>query len=390
MTTMQTFFAGLDPDHIPGLLAGVLLALLAPLTRLWRRSGTRPAVPVSDRFAGWLLADSAAIHLALPIGHHDDPVLTFLFLASGVAYGVLGWRAIVGGRYRTPSALLIIATLIAYIDVVATGGEGADQVGIVTALLEIVALGICLVPRGPAPVRRTLGSALFVLTVVASGAALWVTSFATHASQSTTTADGVPAHNHGADRAQAGVIMAPVDDPVPTAAQVQAAAVLAAQTKDDLAKYTDIHAAIAAGYTASLSRTGLRVHLENKAYGKDGRILDPQYPEMLMYAIADGKATLLSAVYQMPYAGQPGPIPGGPLTRWHAHDLCMTLLPPGYTVVDVYGSCPLLSISVTVPEMMHVWVVDHPGGPYNDDVPDSWIRAFNLAHGLPFEWPSRS
>ncbi len=383
MTTWQTFVAGFDPDHLPAFFAGLLYALAVPI--YGRLTGRRSPAPAADRLAGHLLIDSAVIHAALPIGHHDDPVLTILFLASGVAYGVLGWLAIAGRRYRTASALLIVATLIAYVRVVGTGGEGADQVGILTAVLEVVTLGICLIPRNPAPVRRTVGSIAFVLAVVITGGSIWAASFAGH-SAGVVVAGSASGHHHDADRGQAGMIMAPLEDENPTPAQVQAAAALADATRASLLRYADIRTAIAAGYTASLENTGLRVHLANKAYGQDGRILDPMHPEMLMYAIADGRATLLGAVFQMPRAGVPGPTPGGPITQWHAHDVCLTALPPSYGVVDAYGTCPLFSVQLTVGEMMHVWVIDHPGGPFNDDSPDSWIRAYNLAHGEPFVW----
>jgi hypothetical protein len=385
VSTLQTFFAGIDPDHVPALLAGLLYAVVATATSLVRRgSGAVSNVPLSDRVAGRLLMDSAVIHVALPIGHHDDPTLTVLFLLSAVAYGWLGWFALVGRRYKTASALLIAATLIAYIDVVATGGEGADQVGIVTALLELAALGICLTPsraRGP---RMAFGGIAFVTCVVVSGVAIWATSFATHVSAGV--ADGHEAHQHSGSRAQAAVIMRPLESSTPTASQTSEAKALASRTRTSLARFTDIRDAIAAGYRPSFVRTGARVHLENPAYQKDGHVLDPQRPEMLMYAIVDGRAALLGAVFQMPRAGQPGPTPGGPITQWHAHDVCLTLFPPGMTVMSAYGTCPLLSISVTVAEMMHVWTVDHPGGPYNDDVPDGWIRAYADAHGVPFSW----
>jgi hypothetical protein len=126
--------------------------------------------------------------------------------------------------------------------------------------------------------------------------------------------------------------------------------------------------------------------MEKKAYGKDGKVLDPARPELLMYAIADGKATLLSAVYTVPYAGRDAPTPGGPLTRWHSHNVCLSWLLPGFGVVSIYGTCPPFSVTVTVPQMMHVWVVDNPGGPYADSVPDSWTRTFNQQHGVPFTW----
>jgi hypothetical protein len=194
--------------------------------------------------------------------------------------------------------------------------------------------------------------------------------------------DGHEAH---AARAQAGVLMLPAAAQ-PTAEQERAAADLAARTRAALLRYTDIHAALTAGYRPTLQRTGYSVHLENRAAGLDGRILDPDQPEMLMYAIADGRATLLSAVFTMPRAGAAGPTPGGPLTRWHAHNACVSLLPPGFSVVDAYGCCPAFSVQVTMPVMMHLWVVDNPGGPYADHVPDAWTRAFNAANGVRFRW----
>jgi hypothetical protein len=39
-----------------------------------------------------------------------------------------------------------------------------------------------------------------------------------------------------------------------------------------------------------------------------------------------------------------------------------------------------------MPVMMHLWVVDNPGGPYADHVPDAWTRAFNDANGVRFRW----
>jgi hypothetical protein len=55
-------------------------------------------------------------------------------------------------------------------------------------------------------------------------------------------------------------------------------------------------------------------------------------------------------------------------------------------VVDAYGGCPAFSVQVTTPVMMHVWVVDNPGGPYADQVPDTWTKAFNDTHGVAFHW----
>lgn len=360
MNPAQIFAAGIDQDHLPALCAPLVL-LLVPALR-------RAPVDAPTRVFAWLMAVSAAVHLALPLGHHDNAVLVAAFLGSGGAYGWLAYRALRGRPYRLLSVPLILATLVAYLAVLAGGGEAPDQVGIATALVELVALGLCLVPT-----RRVLGGAAFLLVIVVTGTATWLSALAGHG------------HGHGG-QAEAGVLMVTQHEQEPTPAQAIAAAALAEQTKTALRGYTDIRAALAAGYRPTLSRTGFSVHLTNKRYGDDGHVLDPQRPEELMYAIADGRATLLSAVYTVPYARRPAPTPGGPLTRWHSHNVCLTLVPPGFSLVDAFGGCPPFAVKTALPLMMHVWVVDNPGGPYADGEPYAWTRAFNRAHGIAFHW----
>jgi hypothetical protein len=123
--------------------------------------------------------------------------------------------------------------------------------------------------------------------------------------------------------------------------------------------------------------------MEHKGQKTDGLVLDPQRPETLVYAIEGGRATLLGVVYVMERAGVPGPEPGGPITRWHAHNICLTALPPGFGIVTPFGSCPALSVNVTTPEMMHVWVVDSPAGPFAEGLDQDWVRAYHAEHGLP-------
>jgi hypothetical protein len=385
--------AGIAPDHVPALFAALLLPVLV---LGYRRLApiTRPPVAVEDRVAAWLMGVAAIVHLALPFGHRDEPGRALAFLGDGAAFGVLALRAAYGRRWRWFGAPLALATLVGYLVVLGTGGEEPDQVGIATAMVELAVLGLSLVPAPtagrPRRVARVFGGAGLVLFTVLFGAITWGLSFAAHAAGHAAAPDaghdGHEGHEGYAARAQAGVLMLPVSADAPTAEQQRAAADLAARTRASLARYVDIRAALAAGYRPTLARTGLSVHLADKAAERDGRVLDPDRPELLMYAIADGRATLLSAVYTMPRAGQAGPDPGGPLTRWHAHNGCLTLLPPGFSVVDAYGGCPALSVQVTLPVMMHVWVVDNPGGPYADQVPDAWTRAFNSAHGVPFHW----
>jgi hypothetical protein len=330
------------------------------------------------------------------------------FVASGAAYALLARRALRGASWRLASSLLVVATLVAYLVVVGTGEE-ADQVGIATALAELVVLGLALVPAQPAPqpapqpgrqgwpghqrwprrLARLAGGATTVTATFVVGAVVWVASFVAHQAEHTANAiEATDQHTHEhehAGRAQAGVIMRPLGaDHHATEAQRQAADALAAATADAVARYADLDAALADGYRASLGMQGTDVHLENKAYKSDGATLDPARPEMLVYAVDGSRATLLGVVYVMEVAGRPGPTPGGAITRWHAHNLCVSALPPGIGIVSPYGGCPALSVSVTSPEMMHVWVVDNPDGPFADGLDKEWVQAYHAEHGRPY------
>jgi hypothetical protein len=409
----ETFAVGIAPEHVPALIAAMILPVVVWAARRLRAgpgvtAGPRAGdVPVGARWAAWLLGVSGAVHLALPMGHFDGPLLAVGFLGSGAAYAWLAIRALEGRPWRAFAAPLLMATLIAYLIAVTAGFGGAgaeepDQVGIATALVELAALGLCLVPsRPPVPGRalvralaRTAGSVGTVLVTLVTGMVVWVgslTAAGATASTEPTVAGSASvghagghehAHDHAA-RAQAGVVMRPSADDHPTLAQARAAQRLAVATIGATARFADLAAALAAGYQLPAVAVGVDVHLENKTYKSDGRVLDPQRPEMLVYAISGGRATLLGVVFVMERAGEPGPEPGGPITRWHAHNLCLTLLPPGFGGVSPFGGCPPLSVAVTIPEMMHLWVVDNPAGPFAEGLDKAWVTEYHRTHGRP-------
>jgi hypothetical protein len=390
--------------HVPALFA----ALLVPLVVLVVRRLRAPVIPGQSTverprsadavrvWAAWLLGISGAVHLALPLGHYDGPLLTAAFLGSGAAYVWLAIRALEGRTWRLWSGLLLAATLVAYLVVSGTGGEEPDQVGIATALVELAALGLCLVARREPGRRRRwrrfVGSSATVALTFVVGTVVWIGSFAAHAATdqdvspqgATVHSGGTDGHEHDhAARTQAGVIMRPQAEHHPTADQAAAAQALADATRAAMARYANLRDALAAGFVLPPGGTGPDVHLENKANKTDGRVLDPDHPETLVYAIDGGRATLLGVVYVMERAGVPAPQPGGPITRWHAHNICLTLLPPGFGIVSPFGSCPALSVNLTTPEMMHVWVVDNPGGPFAEGLDKEWVRAYHAGHGIP-------
>jgi hypothetical protein len=390
--------AGIAADHVPALVAGVLFCLAVglgtvagrrPLARRFARTPRPAAEVLPDAVAAWLLGLSAVIHAALPLGHHDDVVLAVAFVAGAVAYGVFALRVLRARPWRRQAAVLVVLTLLGYLVVLASGGEQPDQVGLLTGLAELLILGICLAPRAGAGRLTAAASAAGLLTaVVVFGGASFVLSIAAHDPGGSRAASeaGSEGHDGHDGQAEAGTIEAPHDDRAATPREVAAAADLAARTRRSLTRFRNIRAALAAGYRTQLARTGYDLHLERADYSGDDDVLDPDRPEVLMYAVADGRASLLSAVYTMPRAGTAGPTPGGPIMHWHAHNVCGTLLPPGIGIVDALGGCPPLSVHGTSVEMMHVWVVDPPGGAFTEHVDQAWLAEYNRAHGIPFSW----
>jgi hypothetical protein len=383
MTMWQSFVIGIAPDHVPALVAAAVLPFLIWVARRRGLIAWVAAVDPVDRWAAVLLAFSAVVHLALPFGHSDDGVLVVGFLGSGIGYAWLAFRALRGRSYRLASAMLVLATLTAYL-VVVFSGEPPDQVGIATAIDELALLALCVMPAKragrPRHFARLAGSGATVLVTVLVGAAIWVSSF--HAHQS---AGG---HHHDpTSRAQAGIVTAWLATTPPTSAQRRAAGTLAARTNAATARYADLSVALASGFRPGQVTSGYDVHLVNKA--NRGYILDPAHPQALVYAITGGRATLLGALFQMPDAGQPGPTPGGPITRWHAHNICLSALPPGFGVVSPFGGCPPLSVDTTTPEMMHIWVVANPSGPFAQGLDTAWVRRYHASHSLPVPawWP---
>lgn len=98
----------------------------------------------------------------------------------------------------------------------------------------------------------------------------------------------------------------------------------------------------------------------------DPRVLDPDDIESVVLKVnPDGTKEVASAMYLMPFGTTMDDVPdiAGDLTVWHDHqDLCWE----GARVVgtlDADGNCPRGEFRPTQP-MLHVWMIDHPCGPF--------------------------
>jgi hypothetical protein len=110
------------------------------------------------------------------------------------------------------------------------------------------------------------------------------------------------------------------------------------------------------------------LHFPNKEYLLDDNVLDPERPEFLMFYNTPKGKRLAGFMFLGRKARVEGPQVGGPLTRWHYHvwaePLC--LLNGVYKVGEPQnGQCEEGLLRSRSAEMLHVWLVDHPDGPFS-------------------------
>ena len=145
---------------------------------------------------------------------------------------------------------------------------------------------------------------------------------------------------------------------------------LVAITVARLPQWADPATALAAGYhSIGDGVTGFE-HYINWSYINDDKILDPDFPESLVYRVSGGTKTLVAAMYMLKPGSTLDDVPdiGGPLTQWHIHDnLCFTAdqqAPRVAGLTDANGNCRPPLVKLTPVPMIHVWIVPQVCGPF--------------------------
>ena len=352
----------INDEHAIGLLAGLIALPLALIgMRLHPR---RHSVPGTVRAAAVLMAVTGAIHLAL-VPHHlqEDPITALLFIGNAISFFALA-AFFTWSWWRVASSALLVATILGYVIYVAGGLEGPDQVGLATKLIELLALGLVLVPVRGETRRRdrawywaTLAAGVPLLTVI-TGTLLWASDLA----------------RPDARHVHAGALLQETNA-VPTQAQSAAAARLYEDTRAAILPYQDWHVAWAAGYRPGGPANMPSTHWMNQKYEKAGYVMDPQHPQGLVYANSKHGPVLLGAMFQMQHLNQFGPDPGGPLTAWHQHEnICFTPLGFEFSLMTPFAVCPFGAIDLSAPPMLHVWIVDNPNGPFAVDIDEGVVK----------------
>ena len=364
------------------------------------------AVPgVASLGAGAIHAAAIGVH-----SEHREAVLAFTLLA---AFQV-GWGALALTRANPLVALLGVAG-----NLVAVGGwllaktsgigfiEGLDTKEAVqfadasaAALASgavVLALAGLLAARGGRAAAASTAGRLVVIGVAVAVVGLAVPAMVsagshTHAEGTghggdDTVAAGASGHAHGtaeagskAAEAAPAVPTKPFDPTQPidlggvpgvTPEQQARAENLIAVTLLRLPKFSDPAVAHAAGYRSIQDAVTGYEHYVNWSLLDDGKILDPDYPESLVYrAYPDGRRELQAAMFMLTPADTLDTVPdvGGALTQWHIHDhLCFTDEPGDYKVrglTNADGSCTPPLVKLAQAPMIHVWTVSHPCGPF--------------------------
>jgi hypothetical protein len=352
-----------------------------------------------------LSAAAAAIHFAVVFEHFKDYLLYGVFFLV-LAWAQLIWPAVLVWRPSRPWLWLGIAGNAAVLAVYAASrtvglpfGPGLhhpEPVGaldVVSCVLEFTLITGCaaLVWRpslADRPVRRRGGVAATTLLavpvlVIAATTAVMTPGWA---------GPEGPAGMGSGSGSGSGMAASPASSPgmgdmgstdglpdmrmygptaAPTASQVLAAGQLIKQTDATLARYQNVQAAFAAGYTYVL-RTNGEEHLLYDGPDPAYAGLDPQHPSSLVYAInVPRHAPILLGAMYIENGDTNGPQVGGSLTRWHSHlVVCANGKPTvaGFGV-QLRGSCnPATWHDTYTAQMLHVWVVPYPGGVFSDDL----------------------
>jgi hypothetical protein len=379
----------------------------APLAATQPRSALRTgalAVPaLASLGAGAIHAAAMGVH-----NEHDQAVIAFAIVAAFQ----LGWGVVAFVSNRVPVAIVGAignAAIVAGWVMAKTSGIGfvegleeseavqwADGAAAALAAFSVLAVLFWLVHRTNLLTNPiTLRAAIVPFAIVSisgmvsaanghvhgegghghGGGSESNVAGASHQHDDATNADG---HANHTDTTQA--VAKPFDPSQPidlggldgvTPAQQAEAENLLAATLVDLPRWSDPAYADAQGWHSIQDSVTGYEHFINRPLMEDGRVLDPDYPESLVYQVdrETGKKELVAAMFM----AEPGtaldnvPTLGGKLLQWHIHNnLCFSpeAKPRVAGLTNADGTCRAPLVKGPEVPMVHVWITSHPCGPF--------------------------
>lgn len=344
-------------------LIGKLIRALASRERAWAVSlvDAYDAAGLRRRVAAWAIWVSALLHAALVFGHE----LSWYTAAYAAGAGALAVAAM--WTIRSEHGRLVVAAVVGSIVTFWFLGAPADQLGIATKLLELFALSLLIAPNPGNGRLRRLQPAGVVSLAVLTGIAAWIGAFGTA---------GADGGHHGGEYPEPGTVVPYIERLEASPDELHHSEDLYWATVAAIDKYKDVAVAEAAGYPVGTVH-GSDHHVQNSDLIGDGRILDPEFPETLIYAEAADGPILIGVMFEMDGFKDSGPMDAGPIIVWHGHDnVCFGFLPLGLAGLESpFGGCPLGSLNIPMTgEMLHAWTL--PGVPIEDHwghIDDEWL-----------------
>lgn len=331
------------------------------------------------RASALALVAAAAIHAAAaPVDFAQDPLHGSLFAVVAGAQALAGVALLVSGSRRVlvASAALSAGMIAAWVVSRTVGIPGIDvaemeAVGVADTAatgfeLLVIATALAVVLSRSRVTARLLLPATAWLSIVAFGiVAVAVPTVSAGPRHENADAHGDAAHQHSGPAGQdllahneqhgSNAILfgehSHAEEPcAPTPEQQAAADKLLTDTKRDLQRLASVETAKAEGFMRYGDAAILGTwHYINWKYQADPDVLNTMKPESIVYwqATPESPMILIGAMYLVPGVNDVGPAVGGCLTTWHVH-----------------GE-PFSAPDVVTPEMLHVWLIPLPSGPFN-------------------------
>jgi hypothetical protein len=192
---------------------------------------------------------------------------------------------------------------------------------------------------------------------------------------STTTTTTAPGHGDhgGGDHGTGGSHDIPDRLNYPPSAEQRAAAMRLVEENRaaNAERFATTKQAVDAGYISIGDAASGVAHYEHLEHRRDGRELDVNFPEALVYNSRTGRLQTVMYILEPGKTMADVPDIAGNLTVWHGHDeLCWKSddpSSPDYLLlsgVAIGGRCIGGGTLRVEPPMLHVWIVDNPCGPF--------------------------
>lgn len=279
---------------------------------------------------------------------------------------------------------------------------GLAGVAVLAGVAAILGLGNHLLRGSPLLTGGTavLVAALAVPGMLSAGGHAHESGGDHHGGAAAAHDDSEEPHAEGAEHAQASAVPPkPFDPALPidlggvegVSLQQQAAAEnLLAHTLQRLPQFSDPLAVADMGFVSIGDGFLGHEHYLSVANMNDDRILDPQYPESLVYDTSFTPKKLVAAMFMLNAGDTLEDVPelGGKLTQWHVHDNLCFSGPRVSGLTDADGNCPPGLTKGAATPMIHVWITPHDCGPFaalegvaGGTIPEGESRLCDHAHG---------